>query len=107
MRARFPASAIRGRWGAAGNTTTPKEEVMSRSWDEVRAEAEAAGKLNPRRPDYRTRELIRDQDRRNATYAAPARDYTVAWFVIAMALALLADALLGAGALYLILKAVG
>lgn len=61
----------------------------------------------PRRVVSRRHELYRDLDRRNATVAAPARDWTVAWFVGACAFALLADALLGAGALYLILKAVG
>lgn len=78
---------------------------MSRSWEEVRAEAEATGKLNPRRP-VRRQELLRDLDRRNATYVEPAKDYSIHTLFVSIGLALLADAVLGALAALLIVKAV-
>jgi hypothetical protein len=78
---------------------------MSRSWEEVRAEAEATGKLNPRRPGRR-QELLRDLDRRNAVYVEPTKDYSIHTLFVGIGLALLADAVLGALAAFLIVKAV-
>lgn len=78
---------------------------MSRSWDEVRAEAEATGKLNPRRPDYRTRELYRDMDRRNATVAPPSKDWSVWWLFGGIAVGLLLEVAVASFFAYLIIGA--
>lgn len=52
--------------------------------------------------------LVRARQRQDDEYYQdPGRDHTVAWFVGAVVFALLADAALGAGGLFLILKAVG
>jgi hypothetical protein len=77
---------------------------VSRNWDEIRAEAEAAGKLNPRRPERR-KVLLRDLDRRNATYAEPAKDWSHVWLFAGIALALAADVVLAVLAANLIIGA--
>jgi len=77
---------------------------MSRSWEEVRAEAEATGKLNPRRP-ARRQVLLRDLDRRNAVYAEPAKDRSMYWLAGSVAFALAMDVLLTILAANMIIRA--